>query len=179
MPVLQRDFTIKFLITFIGSIFAAFAAGIITFYFTLPRSKIHHYHEAVLSLIEAKSVLVDTLVIAGIIEVIFIVFIVIFISIRSSHKIAGPIYRLEKNLHDIAEGDLTGKVRFRNHDPLKEVELTFNGALEDFSLMIKAVDEAFSGVDKARGLLNVHDMSIENFREKVNTLERELDRFKL
>jgi len=52
---------------------------------------------------------------------------VAFISVYFSHRIAGPIYRLEKDLLTmINEGDLTKQFRLREKDELKELAEALN-----------------------------------------------------
>lgn len=52
---------------------------------------------------------------------------VAFISVYFSHRIAGPIYRLEKDLiYMINEGDLTKQFRLREKDELKELAEALN-----------------------------------------------------
>ncbi|MBI5573249.1 MAG: HAMP domain-containing protein [Elusimicrobia bacterium] len=52
---------------------------------------------------------------------------VAFISVYFSHRIAGPIYRLEKDLlHMVNEGDLTKQFRLREKDELKELAEALN-----------------------------------------------------
>jgi len=52
---------------------------------------------------------------------------VAFISVYFSHRIAGPIYRLEKDLMQMVnEGDLTKQFHLREKDELKELAETLN-----------------------------------------------------
>ena len=47
-----------------------------------------------------------------------------------SNKIAGPIYRLERELDEVAKGDFNRKIKFRKGDELKEVAEKLNRVLE-------------------------------------------------
>jgi hypothetical protein len=46
-----------------------------------------------------------------------------------SHRIAGPIYRLQKELEGVAEGRDPGKVGFRPRDFFPELASAYNGAV--------------------------------------------------
>ena len=65
----------------------------------------------------------------------FIVIIAI-ISIFVSHKIAGPVYRLEESTKMIASGDLTHRVHLRQGDELGDLQDAFNAMSESLSKMV-------------------------------------------
>lgn len=50
----------------------------------------------------------------------------IAVTLFVSHKIAGPLFRLEQDVKVIAEGDLTFTVRFREGDQLRELSADIN-----------------------------------------------------
>lgn len=51
------------------------------------------------------------------------------IMLYTSHKIAGPLYRFEKSLEEIGNGDLTHRFTLRSHDQLGELA----GKLNEFN----------------------------------------------
>jgi len=53
------------------------------------------------------------------------IFLVGFIALLFSHRIAGPIYRLRKLAETLAEGKDIPPVKFRNYDEFKEVAAAF------------------------------------------------------
>lgn len=70
------------------------------------------------------------------IHLIVFIFIVAIVSIFISHKLAGPIFRLEKVSEAVAQGDLTVKVNLRQGDELFETAEYINRMID--SLRIKA-----------------------------------------
>lgn len=82
---------------------------------------------------------------------IFMVFIA-FMSIYFSHRIAGPVYRLEKNLLNmISEGDLTKQFCLREKDELKELADALNTMTSNLRLKLLS-DEEFR--EKTRVQIN-------------------------
>jgi len=55
---------------------------------------------------------------------------VIFLAMRLSHRIAGPIYRLKKSLKEVAEGNYGLRIRLRKTDELKDVAEAINKVVE-------------------------------------------------
>jgi methyl-accepting chemotaxis protein len=67
--------------------------------------------------------------------IVFLVVIAI-LSVFVSHKIAGPVYRLERSARVLASGDLTCKVKLRHGDELRELENAFNSMSESLRKMV-------------------------------------------
>lgn len=58
--------------------------------------------------------------------IIVFIFVIAILSIFVSHKIAGPVYRLEETTRIIASGDLTYKINLRHGDELQDLQEAFN-----------------------------------------------------
>ncbi len=43
-----------------------------------------------------------------------------------SHRLAGPLYRVEKALHEIGQGDLTHRIKLRKNDQLEDLAQSLN-----------------------------------------------------
>ncbi|MFH2146028.1 MAG: HAMP domain-containing protein [Candidatus Omnitrophota bacterium] len=59
-----------------------------------------------------------------------------YASILLSHKVAGPVYRLEKVAYEVAKGDLSQHVQFRKHDELKNLASAFNTVIENIQHLV-------------------------------------------
>ncbi|PKL45671.1 MAG: hypothetical protein CVV41_01335 [Candidatus Riflebacteria bacterium HGW-Riflebacteria-1] len=64
------------------------------------------------------------------------IFIIAILSIFVSHKIAGPVYRLEETTRVIASGDLTGKIYLRHGDELQDLQEAFNKMSDSLCKMV-------------------------------------------
>lgn len=60
----------------------------------------------------------------------------IIVTLFVSHKIAGPLYRLKKAMHDFGEGDFNTQINLRRFDQLKNLA-------EEFNSMVKKLKEKF------------------------------------
>lgn len=76
------------------------------------------------------------------------VFLIAIISLFVSHKIAGPVYRLEETTKLIAAGDLTHKVHLRQGDELGDLQDAFNSMSESLCNMVKKDREVISRLSK-------------------------------
>ena len=110
----QFKFILKFcLITLAGGLLSTgllvlFSRGTLTSSFQNSRLVIQNTSTAIMPhLIWTNVVTLILITLATIVVVLFI-----------SHKIAGPLFRFEKELKIIAEGDLTQKIRLRKKDQI-------------------------------------------------------------
>ena len=62
-------------------------------------------------------------------------------TILFSHRVAGPIYRLEKAAEDVVKGNFN-RIRLRKNDEFKEIETTVN-QIVDYLNHIKTLDAQF------------------------------------
>lgn len=53
-----------------------------------------------------------------------------------SHRLAGPIYRLERDLEDIAKGNFSIRIKFRKKDELKSIAEGINRILDEMEKRI-------------------------------------------
>lgn len=61
-----------------------------------------------------------------VIQLVVFVVVLVFITLRLSHRVAGPLVNLEKSFARVAEGDLTTRVQLRPRDELKDIRDAFN-----------------------------------------------------
>ena len=56
--------------------------------------------------------------------------VVVIQALRYSHRIAGPMYRINKSIERIREGDLAFEVKLRDGDELGEIATELNGLMD-------------------------------------------------
>lgn len=81
--------------------------------------------------------LMGRLILLGVVNVI----IVILISLFFSHQIAGPVYKLEKTLNQIIEGDSNVRFSFRQSDRFDELAELLNDMKDKYTAVIKNAKE--------------------------------------
>ena len=59
-----------------------------------------------------------------------------FIGIVLSHKIAGPVFRLQKVARDVSQGDLTTSVNLRRDDELQNLSSAFNSVIDNMQRLV-------------------------------------------
>lgn len=64
-----------------------------------------------------------------------------FLSVYVTHKFAGPVYRFEQTVKEIAEGNLSVRVKLRKGDDFIQLESLLNKALDRVDTLISEIKE--------------------------------------
>ncbi len=59
--------------------------------------------------------------------------------LRSSHRIAGPVYALQNRFHELQHGDLTATLKFRKKDYFHDTSESFNECVNDMRTRVIAL----------------------------------------
>lgn len=109
------------------------------------------------------------------------IFVVAFICIFVTHTIAGPVYRMEKVVRNIGEGDLTHFIKLRPKDELKDLADAMNEMTMGLRNKIISFNEAVSnireGITLAKATGNLG--KLDEIMKSVETMEESLHSFTL
>ena len=112
-----------------------------------------------------------------------------FLGIYLSHKIAGPIYRIEKSISGMAAGDLSSHITLRRGDEMVSLADSVNRLTDSLALSITtekshtenalkeiyALRELFSSSHKDPARIN---KALESLDNEIRIISKELDRYK-
>jgi len=109
------------------------------------------------------------------------IFVVAFICIFVTHTIAGPVYRMEKVVRNIGEGDLTHFIKLRPKDELKDLADAMNemtmGLRSKVISFKENVAQIRDGISTAKSTGNVS--RLDEVLKSVDTMEEALLSFTL
>jgi len=106
-----------------------------------------------------------------------------------SHRIAGPRYRVEKSLDELAEGDLTHRFRLRNADELKpfaerinafadRMESSVGRIKRESALLGQTVMQMRSVVDNDKTMAAKMDILVTDAADRLEAMDRAAGFFK-
>lgn len=81
----------------------------------------------------------------------------IAVTLFVSHKIAGPMYRIEKGLAAAGNGDLTHRINFRKKDQMRIMAENFNTMTERLAGKISEIETEVRDLEKLAEELNLPD----------------------
>jgi methyl-accepting chemotaxis protein len=127
------------------------------------------------------SMLYPGLIVMGVVGIIGIIGLVFI-----SHRIAGPLYRFEKSLTAIGEGDLTYRFNLRRQDQLSDLANTLNSFTSEFENKVAGmklnIDEITATIREIEHSLASGDNNIRLLIQKLslslNSLNDTVSRFK-
>jgi len=95
-----------------------------------------------------------------------------------SHRIAGPLYRFEKTLSQIKDGDLTTRINLRKSDELTELKESLNALIGSLD---KDMGRIKKGLEDLDGLLSRKDdpQIVLKITKVIESLKHEIGRFKV
>jgi len=133
----QRDFILKFCAIIIIS--ALIIAGIV--YALSMSSTTAVFENSRLILKSTADFMVPLLILSCLVAIITMGTLTIIFTLVISHRIAGPLYRLEKDIAEVNNGNLNMEIRVRKDDELQDLAKSLNQ-------MLKLINNAVSVVSK-------------------------------
>jgi len=133
----QRDFILKFCAIIIIS--ALIIAGIV--YALSLSSTTAVFENSRLILKTTADFMVPLLILSCLVAIIAMGTLTIIFTLVISHRIAGPLYRLEKDIAEVNNGNLNMEIRVRKDDELQDLAKSLNQ-------MLKLINNAVSVVSK-------------------------------
>ncbi len=114
----------------------------------------------------------------------------VFAGVMLSHKIAGPIYRVEKVSEELAKGNFDVRVRFRKGDDLQELAGKLNEMIESVRGMIsgdKMLAEDIHALAKGlqadlkkhKGLKKDVELAVKKLNAMASRLKKSTERYKV
>lgn len=124
--LIQRVFQTKFIVLFLLLVIlgSAISGGLL--YEKTSKELGDSYGEAHSKLKTTGEIILPNVLIVNVIAIVVIGIGTIALTVFISHKVAGPLYRFEKNAEQIARGDLTVVTRLRESDQVKSLADAFS-----------------------------------------------------
>lgn len=99
------------------------------------------------------------------------------VTLFTSHKIAGPLYRLEKDLGELIAGNLGITFSLRKSDEIKPIAVTLNILTQTLKTHVTLIKKA---VDELEAKLNASCKDIPpEAKAKLENLKKEIAKFKI
>lgn len=162
----QRDFILKFCILIVlgllasGAIIYALANSTVTTTFENSRLVIKSTANYIMPIFLLSSVFV--LIVTGIAT--------IFITLFATHKIVGPLYRMEKDINEVTGGNLNVRFRLRAGDEAKSLALSIDNMVQVFKSRVVAIKNIVKEMETSGG-------SSPEIRDRLKKLKDEIDKF--
>ncbi len=176
---IKKKYQLRFVTHFCGSMLAAVTLAIIIFYLYTNEELGSTYYQSLFSLQGLRDNISSAMIFTGGIVIIFATLTALIITLVGSNKIAGPIYRIEKSLESIGNGDLGLRIKFRKHDAVERVAEDINSATENLNTKISTVSRNIEEIrEETKRLRNNPHQSPTILLEKIRLVKKEVSDLK-
>ena len=146
---IKKGFQARFILRFILVIFLGIMVSSGIVYYLTSKKIEEAYYRSHIKIASTGEIVYPILFTVNIITVGIIIVITIIITLLISHKIAGPLYRIEKSIHEIGEGNLSFKIYLRAKDELITLAEIFNNMMAKLKAKIEKIQDAVNYMDSA------------------------------
>jgi methyl-accepting chemotaxis protein len=177
--MIERTFQWKFVGKFVGIVLAGLVGTGLSLYLALPRGETRYYAEVIRSLATADDALSRAIISALVVESLVISAAVALIAVLTSHKIAGPVFKLKTALDALARMQVADPIRYRENDQLGKTAETFNAMLAQLQERFRSLGEACEDVGEGAGRPLTLTGGRNELKGKIDRLQDALRRFTL
>jgi methyl-accepting chemotaxis protein len=177
--MIERTFEWKFVGKFAGIVLAGLGVTVLSLYLALPRGEARDFGEVIRSLVTADDALSRAIAVALVAESVVISAAVALTAVLTSHKIAGPVYRLKMGLDELVRAQGAGPIRLRKNDQLRKTAETFNAMLAELHERFRSLVNACEDVAEAARKPVEFPGDLWRLKGEIDRLEDTLRRFTL
>ena len=170
---IDKAFQTRFIIKFASLVVIATAISGVIVYLLARATVTTSFENSRLVIKSTADFILPSVLLASAIVIISIGFATILVSLFASHRIAGPLYRLDKDLQEVTSGNLQMKFRLRKSDEMKKLAKSLNIMVESLKADVVNIKKLFLDVEEALGTNN-----IELARSKLKDLKKIAGRFR-
>ena len=144
----QRNFIIKFCsLVALGSVISA-----AVIYEMSKATVTTTFENSRLAIKTTADFILPTVLLSGAVVIVVIGVATIIITLFTSHKIAGPLYRMDKDVQEVAAGNLAKRFNLRQGDEIRPLAESLDRMAERLRVDIAEAKNAFSELESAPDL---------------------------
>lgn len=161
----QTGFILKFCMIFLFGIILS--TGLL--FFLSQDTLTSSYAKSGLEIRNTGTAILPVVILTNLMTLGLITLAAIVVLLYISHRIAGPIFRFEKDITRVAGGDLTVQINLRKKDQFQNMALALNRMIQSMSSRVAYVDARLLKIQT----LNEEGKSVDDEILKLRTLIRE------
>jgi len=117
----QKDFQSKFILKFCMVLITGIIISIGLLFLFSKNTLTSSFEQSRLVIENTASAILPSVFLSHLIALVLIILLTIVVTLLVSHKLAGPLFRFQKELREIGEGNLTQSIKLRKNDQVKVI----------------------------------------------------------
>lgn len=174
---IKRDFQKKFILRFCALVIMGSAISGIFLLLVSRGSVTTAFVNSRLSIVSTVDYILPGLLGSSLVTIILISIATAIVIMYLSHRIAGPLFKVEKSAREIGAGDLALRIRLRSTDEMAKLADCFNEMTENLNIHLSEIKAESRRLGSEINDLKVQD-ALEKLREKKKELDKAIDYFK-
>jgi methyl-accepting chemotaxis protein len=150
----QKDFQSKFILKFCMVLFTGIIISIGLLFLFSQNTLTSSFEQSRLVIKNTASAILPSVFLSHLIALVLITLLTIVVTLLVSHKLAGPLFRFQKELREIGEGNLTQVIKLRKKDQVKamadsldQMRVNLQKKILDIKEEVEQIIESTSGQD--------------------------------
>ena len=172
--MVDKKFQTKFIIKFASLIIVATAVSGALVYLMARSTVTTSFENSRLAIKSTADFILPSVLLSSAIVIASLGITTIIIALITSHRIVGPLYRLEKDLKEVSAGNLQTRFSLRKSDEMKSLAEGLNLMVEGLKNDAVSIKKISSEIETALSANN-----IESAKSKLNDLKRIMEKFKV
>jgi nitrogen fixation/metabolism regulation signal transduction histidine kinase len=128
-----------------------------------------------LRIMSTADYLLPAVLLSSAVVIILIGLATIIVTLFTSHKIAGPLYRMEKDIDEVCGGNLNMKFNLRKGDEIKALASALDRMVENLKVRLQAIKNAVQDMENEINTC-CKDAS-PSLKAKLDNLKKEISKF--
>lgn len=149
---IKKGFQTRFILRFCGLVIlgSLISGAMLFFYLASKRTVTTAFVNSRLSIISTADYVLPALIAISLITVVLISIATSIVVMYLSHRIAGPLYKLEKSIDEISAGNLALKIQLRSTDEISKMADCLNAMTENFRKRLSEIKAKTAAMDSQK-----------------------------
>jgi methyl-accepting chemotaxis protein len=163
----QTQFIVRFCLLVIAG---ALIFGAITYLMSIS-TVTTSFRNSRLRITSTADFILPALLLSSLVSVVLVGIATIVVTLFTSHKIFGPLYRLEKDVSKVAEGNLKVRFSLRQKDEMKDLVARLNEMIQALRNKVSEIKDTLSEIDSSQ--------LSEGTKEKLSKVKKAVSGFEI
>lgn len=166
---INRDFQTRFILKFCLILILGGAISIGLTLFSTQETLTSSFINSKLLIQNTSLAIMPSVIYTTLISTLVIGLIVIMVTLLASHKIAGPMFRFERDIDRISTGDLKSRIDIRTDDQFQAIATSLNKMIDSLNAKFSDIKRDANALAENQDLPESCRLEILRFNEKINT----------
>lgn len=166
---INKNFQTRFILKFILILFFSGVISIGLTLFYTRNTLTSTFVDSKLMIQNTSSVIMGPVIYTTLITTLLVGLLVILVTLLVSHKIAGPMFRFEKDIDNISQGDLKSRIHIREKDQFQELAISLNTMIESLHKNLSDIQNDVHALAEKTDLPENCRGEIVQLNKKINT----------